>query len=219
MILYLYALADRLPSVESLAGVSGEPLVIVETAGAQLIAGWLTAAPAAERGSLEAQDRVIRALHARVDALLPMRFGTAVADAARAAEAVEVIAAGLADRFALVRGREQMTLRVVRRGAAHPGDRQRPPTMSRTGTEYLHARAGQDAPAELAPLLEATTPVRRALRVERGRFEESLATVYELIDRGTSEDYRRRVREAAGQLPDLTVHVAGPAPAYAFAQP
>ena len=152
MILYLYALADRLPSVAGLTGVSGEPLVIVEAAGARLIAGWLNAAPVTERDSLEQQDRVIRALHERVDALLPMRFGTAVADAARAVEAVEVIAAGLADRFALVRGREQMTLRVVRRGAAlRPECHNRHPLRVAPARQYLRARAGRTRRQNLRP--------------------------------------------------------------------
>lgn len=219
MILYLYALADRLPAIEGLAGIGGEPLVSVETAVARLIGGWLPALPAAERVTLEAQDRVIRALHERADALLPMRFGTAVADPARAVEAIEVMAPGLADRFALVRGREQMTLRVVRREPRAVVESTPAPLVIQTGTDYLRARAGKDAPPELAPLLDATRPLRRALRVERGRHDDAVATVYELVDRGGSDAYRWRVAEASRRLPDLAVHVSGPAPAYAFAQP
>jgi hypothetical protein len=218
VILYLYALADRLPSIDDIAGVGGEPLVTVEGSGARLIGGWLPEVPAAERATLEAQDRLIRTLHDRADALLPMRFGTAVADVARAVDAVDVIGAGLAERFALVRGREQMTIRVVRRDAATAPAPSPVPSAQQTGTEYLRARSRKDAPPELAPLLDATGSLMRARRVERGRHEDAVATVYELIDRGTSVAYRTLAGEAARRVPELSVHVTGPSPPYAFAQ-
>ena len=219
MVLYLYALADRVPALDGIAGIGGEPLVIVETVAARVIGGWLPAVPAAERVTLEAQDRVIRILHDRADALLPMRFGTAVADTGRAAEAVDVLAPGLADRLTLVRGREQMTLRVVRREGRPPVSAITTPVAMQSGTDYLRARAGKDVPAELVPLLEATRPLRRAMRSERGRHEAAVATIYELIDRGAADVYRTRVTDASARLPGMAVHVSGPAPAYAFAQP
>lgn len=122
MILYLYALADRVERLDGIAGVGDEPLVQIETANARLVAGWIAAPPAIDRGTLEAQDRVIRALHDRAGALLPMRFGTAVDGVEAAVRAVSIVARTLPERFDLVRGREQMTVRVLRtRGAGARG--------------------------------------------------------------------------------------------------
>ena len=122
MILYLYALADRVERLDGLAGVGDEPLVQIETANARLVAGWIAAPPAIDRLTLEAQDRVIRALHDRAGALLPMRFGTAVDGVDAAVRAVSIVARTLPERFDLVRGREQMTVRVLRtRGAGARG--------------------------------------------------------------------------------------------------
>jgi hypothetical protein len=233
--LYLYALADRLGSVEEIRGVGHEPLVVIDAGPARIVAGQLAAAPACDRATLEAQDRVVRALHDRADALLPMRFGSAADAPAQAIRSVEVIAGGLADRFALVRGREQMTLRVVRAGAdvEAAGESGAVPPADTiaaidvagrpvdeplgSGTAYLRARAVRDVPAELLPLVDATRALRRAMRIERGRHDAMVATIYELVDRGASDAYRDLVRAAAGLRPQLTIHVSGPAPAYAFA--
>jgi hypothetical protein len=79
--------------------------------------------------------------------------------------------------------------------------------------EYLRERA---RPAAIAPLLDALAPVVRATRIERGRTETLVATVYHLIDRGSSEAYLRLVEGAAPDLDPLRVHGRGPRPCYAF---
>ena len=93
----------------------------IETANARLVAGWIAAPPAIDRGTLEAQDRVIRALHDRAGALLPMRFGTAVDGVDAAVRAVSIVARTLPERFDLVRGREQMTCASFGRAERVPG--------------------------------------------------------------------------------------------------
>jgi hypothetical protein len=72
-------------------------------------------------------------------------------------------------------------------------------------------------PQEIRPLLEALQPVQRGSIVERGQTAGLIATVYQLIDRGTGETYRRTAAHAASALPHLRVHISGPAPCYAFA--
>jgi hypothetical protein len=68
----------------------------------------------------------------------------------------------------------------------------------------------------LAPLLDALAPQARATRIERGKHE-GLWTVYQLIDRGSSDRYRRTVESAFGDDRRFTVRISGPAPCYAFA--
>jgi hypothetical protein len=52
--------------------------------------------------------------------------------------------------------------------------------------------------------------------VEPGKAPGVIATVYQLIDRGTSAQYEDAVKAAAGAMPELSIRVSGPAPCYAF---
>ena len=215
MILYLYALVDRFVDLEGLTGVAAEALDLLDAPKARVVAGRLDASPVVDRATLEAQDRLVRALHDRTDALLPMRFGTACDDEEAVRRAIEIIAAGLPSRFDEVRGKDQMTLRIFRRRGASPGSAA-PAVSTLKGTEYLLARA--QPPLEIVPLLDATRELQRATRVERGHTSGVLATVYHLIERGDADEYDRRVNGAASELSDLAVRLSGPSPAYAFAR-
>ena len=219
MLLYLYALADGLTDVSGLAGVENEPLILLPVGATTAVGGWITQAPAVERDTLIRQDRVVRDLHARAAALLPLRFGTSKADAAAVALAVDALGPNLRARFDLVRGRDQMTLRVL--GAAGAASATGTAGALRAeadaGARYLAARAAKASPYELEPLLDALRTYQRATKIEAGRHAGLIGTVYQLIDRGASEAYRRTAEEAATKLPDLTVRITGPAPAYAFA--
>jgi hypothetical protein len=85
-----------------------------------------------------------------------------------------------------------------------------------TGTEYLLARAARAVPAEVAPLLSALERLQRATRVEAGATPGVIATVYQLVDRGSSDEYHEVVRAAAAAS-SVSVRVSGPSPCYAFA--
>lgn len=220
MILYLYALADGLDDVSGLAGVHDETLVIVSLPEAIAVGGWMPEAPAVTRESLASQDRLVRQLHARAAGLLPMRYGAAVSDVEAAARAVHALGAGLRDRLERVRARDQMTLRIT--GAGVAGGVEAPEGAEGpegAGTRYLRARAALAVPPEIAPLLEALKPLQRVTRVERGRHANVLATVYQLIDKGSAEVYWRAAEDAAATRPSLTIRISGPSPAYAFAGP
>src|SRR6266849_1030829 len=86
--------------------------------------------------------------------------------------------AELLEALELVRGREQMTLRVF--GEAPPADR-------RSGTAYLESLRRSRSLPELDPLRAALEPLVRAERTEvhRGPL---LASVYHLIDRGRAPE-------------------------------
>lgn len=220
MILYLYALADHRFEVRGITGVEGEPLELLETPSALIAAGWLARAPVLDHDTLAAQDLVVRALHERAEALLPMRFGAVMPDTDAARRALDVIHAILPDRFELVRGREQMTLRVLedrdegREGSeGHEGGE----GIEGPGTRYLLGRAGRTPPRGVVPLLDALRPVAHATRVEPGRIVGVLATVYQLIDKGSAAAYSQAVASAAARHAALSVRITGPAPPYAFA--
>ena len=224
MRLYVYAITDSLTDVSSLSGVGGEPVVLVRAGGVLAAGGWLAQIPDLDRAMLSAQDRVVRELHARAEALLPMRFGTSVGSEAELERKIESLDPGLRDSLELVRGREQMTLRVLRVTGTAVSTRDSDHNASvggeggrGTGTSYLEARRAAAIPSEITGLTRAVQPLQRATRVERGRVEGLVATVYHLIDRGSSESYRGAITQTAAALPLLTVRVTGPGPAYAFA--
>src|SRR5262245_11789215 len=111
--LYLYAIVDGLDSVEGRRGAAAEPLELLTFGHLTVVAGTLSDPLTLDRATLAAQDRVVRELHSRATALLPMRFGAAFPSATAAARAIDLKAAALGDALARVRGCEQMTLRVT----------------------------------------------------------------------------------------------------------
>jgi hypothetical protein len=243
MILYVYALADGLDDVSGLAGVQNEALVLVPLPEAMAVCGWIAQAPSVSRDSLTTQDELVRALHARATALLPLRFGAVVNDVEAAARAVHALGASLRERLDQVRARDQMTLRIVRHrvdrvegaegagraagaegaegaaGADGAGGARGAEGSEGAGTKYLKSRAALAVPPAIAPLLDALKPFQRMTRVERGRHPDVVATVYQLIERGSAEAYRQAAADASAKLPALTVRISGPSPAYAFATP
>jgi hypothetical protein len=124
-----------------------------------------------------------------------------------------------------VRGREQMTVRVfaaegrgiapARRSEAAVGAPDAGP-----GARYLAGRA-QEAGASGVPglpaLLDRLAPLVAAQVVERHDAAPLVASVYHLVERGSSARYRDALREAAESSPGLRVVASGPWPPYAFA--
>ena len=78
MRLYLYAIAEGLDSVSDVTGIQQEALTVTEVGPVSVVAGEVAELPTLSRDTLVAQDSVVRALHARAEALLPMRFGSSV---------------------------------------------------------------------------------------------------------------------------------------------
>jgi hypothetical protein len=232
--LYLYALTDRLTSVDDLLGISGDRLIALTFDSIVAVAGVVEHVPAVDRDRLADQDRVVRSLHERAEALLPMRFGSAFPSEADAARAMRLQAQRLRQQLDAVRGKEQVTTRVL----GPPSPPQAATASSRhsshvtrlraaaeapaapgasSGEEYLRARAAKHVPPEIRPLLAAVAPFARATRVERGAVGGLIATIYQLVDRGQSEAFRTAMTTAARDHAGLSVHVTGPAPCYAFA--
>ncbi|HXG90675.1 MAG TPA: GvpL/GvpF family gas vesicle protein [Vicinamibacterales bacterium] len=235
MILYLYALAEGLSDVSGLAAPHDAPIILLPFKHL-VAASWLAAAPPVSKESLTAQDRLVRELHAHATALLPMRYGTAVADTDAADAAIKKLGDAIGERLALVRGREQMTLRVFeagpparRQGRVDDVSLEPPGIVSRAtadaavpvdasigaGTSYLAGRAALTAPPQaVRALLDAVSHLQRAVRVEAAKRGDAW-TIYHLIDRGGGDDYRRVAAAAAAAIP-LHIVVTGPSPCYAF---
>jgi Gas vesicle synthesis protein GvpL/GvpF len=196
--LNVYALSDG-PPAQAVLGALGEPVRALRAGALFALAGEVDRPPELTAEAVRAHEAAVRRLAQACAALLPVRFGS-IADrvdfSGREAELVEALE--------LVRGREQMTLRVY--GEARPLNR-------RSGTAYLESVRRSRALPELDPLRAALAPLLRAERTEAHQGP-LLGSVYHLIDRGSAPEY---LRALAGV--ELTVRVAptGPWPAWSFA--
>ena len=156
--------------------------------------------------AIKAHEAEVRRIAGLCEACLPARFGAGVADEATLRKQLEERGPELREALQLVRGREQMTLRVLgERAQAAPA----------TGTEYLLARYKHQTLPELQPLREAVARFVRAEKIEPHDQPGLLATVAHLIDRGASAEYVAAVD--AVELFELRVKQSGPWPAWSFA--
>jgi hypothetical protein len=197
--LNVYGFTDVPPEGDVL-GAAGEPVRALRSGGLVALAGELGEAPALTAESLRAHEAAVRRLADRCEAFLPARFGSVVEKvdvAGREAELVETLA--------LVRGREQMTLRVY-------GPRADPERAS--GTAYLESRRKERALAELDPLRAALDGVVVSERIEAHDGGELRASVYHLVARGAAAGYLQAVQSVS--LP-VKVVPSGPWPAWSFA--
>jgi hypothetical protein len=169
----------------------------------------------------------MRELAERFPAIIPVRFGTWMAE-----EELLVTLSSRRAAFAValagVRGRVQMTVRVVRSGdrasSASAREDVGPPLSgavqaSMTGRDYLRARAGAAAAARVVPGFEPVRDaVARWVRDERVEHRAAVSSVYHLIPRASTEAYRRALQTSAAAA-GLHVIVSGPWPPYAFGGP
>lgn len=222
--LYLYAVVREEPRGPLGAGLAAEPIVPVRVAGVVVLAGHVDTSPEIDRATLEAHDAVVRRLAALTDALLPVRFGTVVADGRALEEGLEIQRRPLAEALDLVAGREQMTLRVygsLPAVTADDADANTSASAPGPGARYLAARRRDHRQAVALPALD---PLRAALaefahaeRIERHTTPPLIASVYHLIARGGAADYRARLDTTLPALEPMRIAVSGPWPAYAFA--
>jgi len=168
--------------------------------------------PAVTRAALREHDRVVRALAQRSEAALPVRFGTVAEDAAELVRQLRPVERELAAALARVRGREQMTLRVLGRPA-------RVKARGGPGARYLKRRAAAMHAPELKPYRPALKRWVRAERVQRHDQGELVCSVYHLIDRGEAPRYLAALEGAGRQtrgVRGVRIIASGPHPAYAF---
>jgi hypothetical protein len=156
--------------------------------------------------SLWRREEMLEALMGERD-LLPVRYGTLVADEHAAAEAVAERGAELAAGLDRVRGAVELALRVRSREAAAPAA-----APAASGREYLRAKA---AGAETATRLHEPLAALARESVTRGG-SDLLRAAY-LVDRDAVEPFVALVRRLQDAHPDLALLCTGPWPPYSFA--
>jgi gas vesicle protein GvpL/GvpF len=222
-ILYLYALVGDPPRADMGRGLRRERLEVLPARGFHVVVGRMDTPPAAATATLRRHDAIVRRIAATVDAILPIRFGSAVPDEDAAARLLTPRALELAGRLVQVRGHEQMTLRVFGpRGASQsrapvpakaPGARLGPGTRYLAERKHLHDTVAAPELDPIRPLLDGLVTDER---VQRHATPPLLASIYHLVPRDRRAQYRARVARAASQLAPLRLTVSGPWPPYAF---
>jgi hypothetical protein len=185
----------------------------IAVAGIPCVVERRRALPAASERALRDQHRVVVALHERVDAMLPVRFG-ALLDLRELEQIVRQRRALLLRALRRVRGRLQMTVRVFGEDVARA--QESPP---RSGAEYLQARARASRP----DLSGTASAIRSAVRtivvaesIERGRGSVGVV-INHLIRRDAADRYRSRIARVLSAAGDAdAVVVSGPWPPFAF---
>jgi gas vesicle protein GvpL/GvpF len=199
----LYAIVTTVPA--GATDPAGTPLRVVKAGSLVALAG--PPSPGVSPEALRAHEATVRKIADKTDACLPARFGAAAEDEAALIRELERREAELTAALDLVRGREQMTLRVRTSPPARKAGRRR------SGTRYLEDRRRSQQAPELDPLRTRLRGLIRAEKIERA--SEVLVSVYHLVDRGQAEAYARAI--AAQPLDGLEVSVSGPWPAWSFA--
>ena len=212
---YVYALVQRRHRPLKIAG---RRIQFMNLPGMYAAVERREAAPEPTEANLRLQHRIVVELARRVDAILPVTFGAWV----DADELHRVLAARqdqMLAAFDLVRHRQQMTVRIF--GSPPPPALRGGSTSRRgAGTAYLsrHLRAlPPEAFRIVRAIRRAAASVVVAERLEPGK-RRMVATIYHLIERRGSREYRAAISRALNSTASrFEVVVSGPWPPFAFA--
>jgi hypothetical protein len=187
-------------------GLQGERLKILKHAGYSLAVADTRAVLEPAVDNLLEFDRVIRALAALSEAILPARFGSVSPSAASLKSEIAERAAALATALDNVTGRVQMKIRLsTTEDSLRSSSGSSVVKSSRaTGAAYLHNRAAVWRSPALTKVRKALGALVHDERVEAGA---SGTSVYHLIERGDVEEYLDRLTR---------FRASGPFPPYAF---
>jgi hypothetical protein len=209
--LYLYAFVPPLATVPDETGVDDRPVELVPVGDVAAVVGEVDGALDAEQEHVLAHARVVDALAAVNDAVLPVRFGRGFRDLAELEASIAPLAPALEERLAGVSGCVEIGVHVV--GAPELAVR------AGSGREYMQRRLRQVSHAEAvaeeihAPLAEFAREASRS----RGVAATALLRASYLVPRAEVESFRARVEDARRRHPDLTFACTGPWPPYSFA--
>ena len=198
--------------------VAGHRIEFVKADAVYAAVERLDARPAVSEEALRIQHDIVVRIAAKVDAILPARFGSLV-ELEELERVVELRREVIREALDLVRGRAQMTVRVLDAEAqtavtplAHAG------TRAASGTEYLQARRQATVralPQAVAAIAAAVKDIVAAERSEAGQGRVA-ATVYHLVDHAAVSEYRKILAGIPSGSDRQTLSVSGPWPPFAF---
>lgn len=212
---YVFALAGEAAAPFVAAGHHVE---FVKTHGVYAAIERASEVQAVSEEALRRQHEVVAEIASRVEAVLPARFGTLVAESELGSIVLQRHEAIL-EALALVRGRTQMTVRLLGSEPV-PAPVQAPGQLPATGAEYLEIRRAALATPRMPALMSAAADAVRGIvmgeRFEPGRGRVA-ATLYHLIDPAQVKPYRKALEPLQRQSGAGALTVTGPWPPFAFA--
>ena len=214
MSLAVYAIVGRAGTRPGMRGVANEPLRVIRVAALGAIVGEVKRPPRLSEANLRKFASLMARLAAAHPAILPARFGTTMRDLDELEMVLGARQKPLRQQLAHVRGRVQMTTRVVVSGRA--GERKQAAARKKTGAEYLRVKAAAQHAStipEFAPLQRA---VARWVKDERVERKNKVVTVYHLVPARCAVPYADAIEDAA-LASGARGFVSGPWPPYAFA--
>jgi hypothetical protein len=208
--LYVYAITEL--GLPKRMRILGHSLQVVPVEHVQVVVERRRTPAAASPEVLQEQHAIVVELAGRSGALLPARFGSLVDEESLRA-AVAEHQTELLEALNLVRGRQQMTVRVF--GA--PAEPIREPGAPTTGTQFLETRRARAhyIPPEAETIRSVLGRFAAAERVEPGE-RGLLVTVFHLVPRDELNAYREQASVLQSRLASHQVTVTGPWPAFAF---
>jgi hypothetical protein len=217
--LLLYAITDAVPPTEpAISGVDGAPVLLIAAAGLWAAVSDHNAAPELDEATLWTFEQVVESLMDDC-AVLPVRFGSLLADVAEVEEMLTARRGALAAKLDRVRGAVELSVRGVwpdtDTSAAPPTDS----AANGSGTAYMrsrlepHRRAGELAARVHAHLDDHARASSHRLLT---RATVPLSAAF-LVERGREGDFLSRVRGLDAELSDTDLVCTGPWPAYSFA--
>jgi Gas vesicle synthesis protein GvpL/GvpF len=212
--LLLYGIAEARGAPASGVGLDDMPLqTIVEGAVAAIVSDYPGGDPDPASERLRDYEATVRRLMER-DAILPVRFGSVLADEGAARALLRRRRRDLLSRVRRVRGAVELALRASWRRGAGDGPGVRPPS----GTSYLRERlelrqSARRVATELDPLSALALWSRRTLAPEAGL---PVLDTY-LVDRGRVAEFVALVGQLGDYLDDVELTCTGPWPPYSFA--
>ena len=214
--LYVFALVEQAATPFSSAGHRVE---FIEVESVYAAVERRRQAPALSEGALRAQHEVVAQLADRVPAVLPARFGAFV-DAGELGALVSRRRDAILASLALVRGRRQMTMRLLAADVPTLLAAMRITPGDGTGTTYLESRRAAAAalpiPGALADMSAAVRAYVVAERAEAGRGRV-LASLYHLVEAADVASYKAAAARVQRGTEDGGLTVTGPWAPYAFA--
>jgi hypothetical protein len=227
MIVWVYALVSPPPARLTVTGVAGERLKLITVNRIGAVIGELRRAPAPAVGNLRRYAAAVESVAAETSAILPARYGTTVGDADELLSIIRSRRTSLRQRLAAVRGRAQMTIRLLESESGDAALPSQSPVTRRTrlrlgygatqGTQYLRQKMADAAAAGAVPAFDdMRSAIQRYVKDERIEKHQGIVTINHLVTHGSVERYRDAVARTADER-GVRLIVTGPWAPYAFA--
>jgi Gas vesicle synthesis protein GvpL/GvpF len=227
-VILVYALVGAGQFLQGATGVARQRLRVVRAGGVGAVIGELSRRPVPSTRNLRRYAAVVESIAARVPAILPARFGTTFEDGSELSFVLRVRSTSIRRRLRAVRGRVQMTIRMVFESESGDGSRASQTRVtgrarlrleheSTQGTQYLQRRMEQARQMRKIPELAPIRPrTKRFVKDERVERRAGIVTVHHLVPKSQTSRYRTTVERLA-DANGLRLTVSGPWAPYAFA--